>query len=256
MAKTTINIEFNDNFAVLKLNRPKGHAINQAMVNEMLEAFQELEESERVDGVILTASGSIFCGGLDVVDLFEYSEDEMVHFWKTFMKLLRKMIAFSKPLVCAINGHAPAGGCVFALCCDHRIMAYGDHRIGLNEVPVGIVVPKPIVELARYVMGNHKASQMFYNGLLLQPEEAKTFGLIDETCKTEELMIWAETKVKKWADMPEEPWRLAKRDLRRQLVDTLDAIPGDEAFRDTLISWWDDDNRRQVAKLVDRLTKK
>ncbi|MFP6582758.1 MAG: enoyl-CoA hydratase/isomerase family protein [Candidatus Hydrogenedentota bacterium] len=253
---TTIELTFQDNIAILKLDRPKGHAINQAMVNEMLEAFQKLADSNTVDGVILASSGSIFCGGLDVVDLFEYSQDEIAHFWETFLRLLRNMIAFPKPLICAINGHAPAGGCVFAMCCDHRIMSYGKARIGLNEVPVGIVVPQFIVELARFTVGNHKASQMFYNGLLLQPEEAKEFGLVDETCKEEELMIWAETKLKKWTDLPQNPWRLAKQSVRKPLLAALDAIKPDEAFRDTLISWWDDENRRQIGKLVAKLSGK
>ena len=35
--------------------------------------------------------------------------------------------------VAAIDGHAPAGGCLLASACDERVMARGKFGIGLNE---------------------------------------------------------------------------------------------------------------------------
>jgi Delta3-Delta2-enoyl-CoA isomerase len=250
---STVNLHVGDSIAVLELNRPKAHAINADLVHDMLEAVAKLASADSVKGVIITAKGPIFCAGLDVVELYDYSEEEMDKFWVDFARLLRDMIAFPKPLIAAINGHSPAGGCVFALCCDHRIMAHGDHTIGLNEVPVSIVVPEVIVELARFAVGPHKASQMLYNGLLLHPEQAREFGLVDETCPGNELMIWAETKMKKWIDMPEEPWRCAKESIRRPLVDRVSALSQEENTGGTLRAWWDGDNRTKVARLVEKL---
>jgi len=33
----------------------------------------------------------------------------------------------------SIQGHSPAGGCLIAMSCDHRVMASGRYTIGLNE---------------------------------------------------------------------------------------------------------------------------
>jgi len=252
----TIEIDFTEKFAVVKLSRSKANAINMQMIDELRETFIKLAESTTVDGVILTGAGKMFCAGLDVIDLYGYDDDKMITFWESFGRLVVELSSFPKPLVAAINGHSPAGGCVLALCCDHRVMAYGDGTIGLNEVPVGIVPPKPIVELARFTVGHRKAAQMMFDGLLLNAEEAKTLGLIDEACKEEELDIWAETKLKKWMNMPREPWASAKKNLKRPLLDILRAYNFEEAFGETLTSWWDVDNRAQVGKLVKKLTSK
>lgn len=32
-----------------------------------------------------------------------------------------------------LQGHAPAGGCLLAVCCDYRVMAAPKFTIGLNE---------------------------------------------------------------------------------------------------------------------------
>lgn len=253
---STIDIAFNDRHAVITLNRPKGHAINQEMVSELTEAFVKLADAPSVEGVILTSSGRIFSAGLDVVELYDYNEGQMVNFWGSFARLVRDIIAFPKPTVCAINGQSPAGGCILAMACDHRVMAFGEHRIGLNEVPVGVVVPHFGIELARATVGSRKAAQMFYNGLLMEPDDACAFGIVDETCTPEELMIFAETKLQKWIDMPKVPWEAAKRSVRGPLLDLIGDIDPDEDFRETLTCWWDDATRTQVGKLVAKLTKK
>ena len=90
----------------------------------------------------------------------------------------------------------------------------------------------------------------------MSTEEAKDFGLIDEACKEDELMVWAETKLKKWTDMPRIPWQDAKASLRRPLLDKLRVMTLEEAFGKTLKSWWDGENRSQIGKLVQKLSGK
>ena len=64
-----------------------------------------------------------------------------------FFQAARALAACPVPVVAALAGHSPAGGCVLALCCDYRIMADGPFRIGLNETQVGLVAPDGIQTL-------------------------------------------------------------------------------------------------------------
>ena len=64
-----VKMTFRENVAIVELNRPKAHALNKHLVNDIRDAFLHLRESKNVEGVILTASGNIFCAGLDVVAL-------------------------------------------------------------------------------------------------------------------------------------------------------------------------------------------
>lgn len=41
-----------------------------------------------------------------------------------------------------MQGHSPAGGCLFAMSCDYRVMVGPNYTIGLNETKLGIVAPK------------------------------------------------------------------------------------------------------------------
>jgi 3,2-trans-enoyl-CoA isomerase len=252
---STVKLSFRENTATIELNRPKAHALNKQLVNDLREAMVHLTNSKNIEGAVLTADGKIFCAGLDVVELYGYNETEMDHFWAEFGRLLRDLIAFPKPLIAAINGHAPAGGCVLAMCCDYRFMAEGQGRIGLNEIPVGIVIPKPIVELARHVVGDTRASDMIFHGALLFPEQAGAFGLVHATVPPELLMERAQEKLLSWLALPQEPWRQAKAALRAPLLKAME-MEFTEAYGETLHHWWSPDSRTNVGKVVERLQKK
>jgi len=252
---STVKLSFRENTAIVELNRPKAHALNKHLVNDLRAAMVHLNDSKNIEGAVLTAGGNIFCAGLDVVELYGYDETQMDQFWSEFGRLLRDLIAFPKPLIAAINGHAPAGGCVLAMCCDYRFMAEGQGRIGLNEVPVGIVIPKPIVELARHVVGDTRASDMIFHGALLFPEQAGSFGLVHATVPPEQLMERAQEKLLSWLSLPQEPWRQAKATLRAPLLRAME-MEFSEAYGETLRHWWSPDSRANVGRVVERLKAK
>jgi enoyl-CoA hydratase/carnithine racemase len=252
----TITIDFHDKHGILSLNRPKANAINMEMVGELRETFNKLNDSETVEGVILTGTGSIFSAGLDVVELYGYDEDAMNSFWLEFSRLWRDMISFPKPLICAVNGASPAGGCVLSLCCDYRVMTRGKHTIGLNEIPVGIVVPHPLVEVVRATMGDVKTSRMFYNGLLMNADQAFELGLVDEVCEQDEILKNAEAQLLTWMNMPKVPWQTMKKTIRGPILEMLSNIDFEDAFGPTLQAWWSTENRKQVGNLVAKLTGK
>lgn len=252
---STITVRLSDHEATIELNRPKAHAMNLEMIRELTEAFIELAELDNVHGVILTAQGSIFSAGLDVVELFGLDEDRLDGFWEAFHSLMKCMVSFPKPLIAAVNGHAIAGGCVMALCCDHRVMAEGRATIGLNEVPVGLVVPQTVIDLAGHVVGPGTASRMFLNGTLYGSHEAKDIGLIDEYCPEGETLLWAQTKLRKWLAMHPDAWLKTKALLRKPLIEALD-VSINEGYGETIREWWSADGRAAVRKTVEQLTKK
>lgn len=249
----TIKLIFQNHHAIIQLNRPKANAINTLMVQELCEAFASLAEADYVHGVIITGQGDFFCAGLDVVEMVEYNEDQVEEFWKLFGRLIHDMALFSKPLVAAINGHSPAGGCVLSICCDHRIMAEGNFRIGLNEIPVGIAVPKPIVELAAFTVGRRKAARMFLDGKLMPGKEARDFGLVDDICSQAEVLKWAEVKLTTWLEFSQPAWRKTKKTLRAGLVEVLN-MDVSQAYADTIHSWWSSECRATMGKMAESLT--
>src|SRR5690606_21307984 len=100
--------------------------------------------------------------------------------WEAFFDAARALAGCPVPVVAAIAGHAPAGGCVLALCCDYRIMAAGPFSIGLNETQVGLVAPEGVQHLMRRTVGAHRAERLLVHGALLDAERALAAGLVDE----------------------------------------------------------------------------
>ena len=159
------------------MDRGKSNALHLEMVLEISMAIDEAANDPSVEGLILTGKEGFFSAGLDLITLYSYDEAQMKTFWEAFMRLLYKLITFPKPAVSAITGHSPAGGCVLAICCDYRIMADGDFIIGLNEVPVGLIVPESIFKLYSFWLGEAVAYRSLLQGKLFKPLEAKDVAL-------------------------------------------------------------------------------
>ena len=143
-----------DKYRIVKLNRPKVNALNASFVAEIRSCFKEAEEDDSVKGIILTGIPNIFSAGLDLVELYEYDRKKMRSFLEAFGSMHVELASFSKPLICAITGHSPAGGTVIAITADYRVMASGEqYRIGLNEVAVNVQISNRLIEAYSFWLG-------------------------------------------------------------------------------------------------------
>ena len=123
---TLIRKESKGTYLILLLNRPKVNALTLQMVEELRDAFKEAEADDGVQGVILTGFPGIFSAGLDLIELYDYDREKMRVFFKAFGLMHIELAEFSKPFICALTGHSPAGGTVIAVAADYRIMAEGE----------------------------------------------------------------------------------------------------------------------------------
>src|SRR4029434_1094794 len=64
-------------------------------------------------------------------------------------ELAERILSFPAPVVVACGGHAIAMGAFLVLAGDDGVGARGAHRIGANEVAIGITMPFFGVEICR-----------------------------------------------------------------------------------------------------------
>lgn len=247
-----INVTIDNHISHLFLDRGRSNALNQQMLEELKQAVTTAQEDPSVEGIIIQGKPGFFSAGLDLVDLYAYSEQEVRKFWYTFMDLVRTFVAFDKPAVAAISGHSPAGGCVLALCCDYRIMADGDYVIGLNEIPVGIAVPESIFRLYSFWLGQAAAYRYLLEGKLLKPRDAHQCGLIDEVVDERGIRTAAERQLRKYTQYEHNTWRQSKRTMRRALVMQL-CENQEEAIEAVLKQWWSPGTRAILKTIIDNL---
>lgn len=241
-----------EHYLLVQLNRGKANPLNAEFIAELRQLVSRVNQDPQIGGVILTGQDHYFSAGLDVVELFDYDPDAIHTFWLALMDLLAEMSGSPKPWVSAISGHSPAGGCVLALCCDYRVMAEGNYKIGLNEVPVGIVVPKGIYALYAQVLGPRLAYQYLLEGRLMLPEQALIAGLVDDVVPLEQVVAQATIKMQQYLAFNQIAWQETKRNLRQELVT---ALQDRDSLVTTLEQWWAPTTRATLQGLVNRLKK-
>lgn len=167
--------------AVLRLDKPRGNAIDEALVDELHLACADLEADEGVRGVLLaSAHPKLFCPGLDLVSLVEYDRAHLQRFMAAFGRMLSALYGLRKPVVAAVSGHAVAGGCILAMAADWRVLRRGGVSIGLNEVKVGVPLPLSVSALLRATVPPVSLSRVALLGRNFADEDALAAGLADE----------------------------------------------------------------------------
>lgn len=206
----------------LRLARPPVNALNPELCQDLRQALDTaLLNGAR--GVVLAGGPTVFSAGLDVPYLLSLGDDTtaLLDAWNAFFEVARALIACPVPVVAAIAGHAPAGGCVLALCCDYRVMADGPYRIGLNETQVGLVAPEGIQALLARVVGAHRSERLLVSGALVEANEALRIGLVDELTGIDSVA----TRARVWLDelllLPRKPMLETRRIARRDAIATL-----------------------------------
>src|SRR5882724_3024770 len=136
-----ILVGISDKVATVTIARPEAmNALDPETMRSLNEAFQKLNVDDGVRAVILTGAGnSAFCTGSDLKKTMPPKESfaEL-----TFGRIDRYYpfagVEIDKPIVCAINGYALAGGMELALVCDIRI-ASTNAKFAQSEVRVGSI---------------------------------------------------------------------------------------------------------------------
>lgn len=241
--------------ALIGLDRGKSNAINTEMLQELNNLLKSIENDDSISGIILHGKDRFFSSGLDLIELYDYNEVQIREFWILFLDFVNTFVSFKKPSVAAISGHSPAGGCVLSLCCDYRIMVDGEFIIGLNEVPVGIIVPEGIFHLYSFWIGQAKAYRYLLEGKLLNPQQALEVGLIDEVVSPEKLRSRAEKQLLSFIQFDAETWQQSKINMRRSLIQQMAETPSDMLDK-VLKQWWAPSTRSILKTIITNLTTK
>jgi enoyl-CoA hydratase/carnithine racemase len=189
----TIQSEIHKNIAVLTLNNGTTNSITPSLVRDLSETLDEIRNE--VKGIVLCGGAKYFSIGLDLPSLIKYDRAEMSDFWYKFNHLILVLYTVSLPTVCALSGHAVAGGNILALTCDYRFASTDTKKIGLNEIKLGVPIPYLADMLLRQIISDRSATKMLYSGDFMSFSEAKEIGLVDEIYSTETVIQKATEKV-------------------------------------------------------------
>lgn len=243
----------------LRLARAPVNALDPDLCSELRSAIAAAV-ADGAQGLVLSGGPNVFSAGLDVPLLLTLGDDRvaLIAAWQQFFDAARALAGAPVPVVAAIAGHAPAGGCVLALCCDYRVMARSadpdkPFRIGLNETRVGLVAPEGIQHLLRRVIGSHRAERLLVSGDLVDGERALAIGLVDELVAPERVVMRAREWLDELLALPRQPV-LDTRAIAR--TDLIAALQPERIALDRFIDAWSaPDTQAGLRTLVAKLGK-
>jgi len=111
---------------------------------------------------------------------------------KAGAELALRILSFPTPVVAACQGNAFPMGAFLIMASDHRIAAEGNYRIGMNEVAIGLTVPRFAIEIARQRLTPAYFSRVVMTAEMFAPQEAVTAGFFDRVVPASELEHAAE----------------------------------------------------------------
>lgn len=189
MTYENLRIERGQGIGTITIDRPKVlNALNDATIDELGAAFDELGADSQVRVIILTGGGDkAFVAGADIAELAVCDVQGGMAKSQKGNDLLFKMENLPKPIVAAVNGFALGGGCEIAMACDVRI-ASDKAQLGQPEVVLGLLPGYGGTQRLPRLVGAGVAKKMLYTGDRVKADEALRIGLVDEVVPAEQLM--------------------------------------------------------------------
>ena len=185
-----ISVQVKGNLAYIEIQRPPNNFFDYLLIEQIADAYEELDDVSECRVVILSSQGKNFCAGAN----FGQDEDMLdksVPYSKLYAQAVR-LFKTRKPIIAVIQGAAIGGGLGLALSADFRI-ACPEARFAANFAKLGfhpgfgssVTLPK--------VIGDQKAKDMLFSARRVDGEEAYEIGLADRLTSKENLMTEAET---------------------------------------------------------------
>lgn len=190
---------------------PGKNSLSTELMRRTLDAVREAGDAP----LFLTGEGDAFCAGLDLKEVAAADVTELGRFLGVIEDLVQALYEHPGPTVVWVNGHAIAGGCLLALCCDVRVMTAREGvRIGLNEVALGLRFTPRILKMCKSRVPGPSLARVLLESSLYGAEEARALGLVDVVAEESE----AKKRLEALAAHPRDSYAAAKHAMRGTLT--------------------------------------
>ena len=126
MPRTSVNILVTreDSVAAITLNRPeRRNALSLALMQELIDALDEIGRDRGTRAVILAAAGKVFCAGHDLSEMGGRDINGYREIFDVCSQLMLKIQEIPQPVIAEVQGVATAAGCQLVAACDLAIAA-------------------------------------------------------------------------------------------------------------------------------------
>jgi enoyl-CoA hydratase len=166
--------------AVVTLDDPdRRNALDLAICDELIAAFDALEADDEVGAVVVTGAPPAFCAGADLSHLGASGRDDsgarrgLLAVYEGFLRVARSPL----PTIAAVNGAAVGAGMNLALACDLRL-AGRRARFDTRFLQLGLHPGGGHTWMFRRIAGPEVTKAAVLFGEVLDGEAAERAGLV------------------------------------------------------------------------------
>jgi enoyl-CoA hydratase len=251
VTSTGIHIERQGQIAVMRIDRPPANAIDLDLANEFANELEGIGNTDGIRALIVIGAGKCFSAGLDLKAIPTYDRAQQKSMVMQVNRLFGGLYGLPIPTIAAVNGHAIAGGVILTLCCDYRIGAEGDYKLGLAEARVGVPFPVAAMAIVQSELSHPVARTMVLTARNSSPQEAVAMGVLDELQAPELLLPRAIEVAQEMAALPHTIYGRIKRELRRAALARIDDAISNRN-EPMLETWLSDETRAASAEALRR----
>ena len=223
-----VNLKTKEDISIIQMDDGKVNVFSP----DMIQNFNDILDQVPVDkgAMLITGREGMFPAGFDLKVMMS-SPENAAAMVKSGFELLMRVFTFPRPVVAACSGHAIALGAFLLCSCDHRIGCKGDFKIGANELRNNMIVPTPILELAKFRLIKSHKQRALLNAEMYSIEDAVAPGYLDEVADQDKLFELAMAKAKDLATLAHPQYlqtkKLDQEDVAAKIysgIETLGAI--------------------------------
>ncbi|MBI1818256.1 MAG: enoyl-CoA hydratase/isomerase family protein [Deltaproteobacteria bacterium] len=187
--------------ALVTIDRPaRGNSLDPPTLRELAAAWRRIADDPEIRCAVLTGAGErVFCSGMDMTTTIpaaqrlargERVDDETFEGLRSVATALLAGFDLQTPLVCAINGHARAGGFDLMLASEIRF-AVPHATFALEEVALGLYPTGNATVLLPRQIGWVHAHELLLTARPINAERALHIGLLNQIVAPNQLLSTA-----------------------------------------------------------------
>ncbi len=244
-----LNERIEDGIIIATFEYGKTNSLTMDMLRTLRGMVKRANEEDAIKGIILTGAGRSFCSGFDLPTFMGFKDiKQVIDFFDEEEEILVELFECHKPVVSALNGHAIAGGLIFAMASDYRIVKnHPKITIGMSEIRLGLSLTIAQSEVMRFGYDSDKKFRdLMYFGKMLDINGAKEYGIVDEIVEEADLIPRAKEIVKTWIDHPGRAFIRLKEGLKKPTADRIRKRVVEENWKDGFKCFFDKDVRGAI----------
>ena len=175
-SESAVSVSTEDDVVVVRLDDGKANALSHGIIDGLSAA---LDRGADAKAVAIVGRDGKFSAGFDL-SVMTSGPQQARDLLEAGANLAMKAYLSPVPVVFGVTGHALAMGAILCSVADYRVGAEGPYKLGLNEVGIGMPVPRFAVELVRDRLTPTWFTRSAQHGEVLDPERALAAGYLDE----------------------------------------------------------------------------